>query len=93
MSSSLKRVALITGASGGIGQAAVQLFAAAKWEVIAVDRREGPQPTEGVSFLQADVSVSEDVIRVFAQIAAQEVRLDSLVNNAAIQLSKPILET
>ncbi len=93
MASSLKRVALITGASGGIGQAVVQLFAAAKWEVVAVDRREGPRPTEGVSFLQADVSIPEDVIRVFAQIAGQEGRLDSLVNNAAIQISKPILET
>ena len=93
MSSSLNRVALITGASGGIGQAAVQLFAAAKWEVVAVDRREGPRPTVGVSFIQADVSIPEDVIRVFARIAGQEGRLDSLVNNAAIQISKPILET
>lgn len=93
MSSSIKRVALITGASGGIGQAAVQLFAATNWEVVAVDRRPGPRPNEGVRFLQADVSTPEDVISVFAQIAGQEGRLDSLVNNAAIQISKPILET
>ena len=93
MSSSMKRVALITGASGGIGQAAVQLFAAAKWEVVAVDRRPGPPPTEGVSVIQADVSIPEDVIQIFARIAGQEGRLDSLVNNAAIQISKPILET
>jgi NAD(P)-dependent dehydrogenase (short-subunit alcohol dehydrogenase family) len=84
---------LITGASGGIGQAAVQLFAAADWVVVGVDRKEAPRPAEGVRFVQADVSSSEDVSRVFGELARQEGRLDALVNNAAIQINKPILTT
>lgn len=93
MASSIKRVALITGASGGIGQAAVQLFASADWQVVAVDRKAVPPPAEGVRFVQADVSSSDDVSRVFGELAGQEGRLDALVNNAAIQISKPILTT
>ena len=90
MASSMKRVALITGASGGIGQAAVQLFASADWQVVAVDRKTAPRPAEGVRFVQADVSSSDDVSRVFGELAGQDGRLDTLVNNAAIQVSKPL---
>jgi len=91
--SSNKRVALITGASGGIGQAAVRLFAAAGWLVVAVDRKDPSSPAEGVRFVKADVSISEDVTWVFAELAGQEGRLDALINNAAIQIHKPIITT
>ena len=89
----MKRVALITGASGGIGQAAVQLFTSANWQVVAADRKAAPRPAESVRFVQADVSSPDDVSRVFDELAGQEGRLDALVNNAAIQISKPILTT
>lgn len=89
----MKRVALVTGAGGGIGQATVQLFADTNWQVVAVDRKESSRSAEGVRIVKADVSLSEDVSRLIAEVAGQEGRLDCIVNNAAIQIGKPIYMT
>ena len=42
MTEQSQRVVLITGAAGGIGQAAVNLFHERGWRVIGVDRKERP---------------------------------------------------
>lgn len=89
-----KRVVMITGAAGGVGRATVQTFAENGWRVIGVDRAEfgGGFPADGL-FIRADISEPEDFEVIFAQAKKFSRRLDALVNNAAVQICKPLLET
>lgn len=88
------RTVLITGAARGIGRAAVALFAESSWRVIGLDRDpyEGAFPEPGL-FLQADLAVPESLIPIFAQISEYTENLHALVNNAALQIAKPFLDT
>ncbi len=85
---------LITGAAGGIGRATVALFAEKGWRVIGVDRSEFGDgfPQNGL-FLQSDISRPEDMEAIFEQAKAFTDSLDALVNNAALQVAKPLVET
>jgi glucose 1-dehydrogenase len=88
------RIMLITGAAGGIGRATVKVFAELGWRVIGVDRREfgEPFPLDGL-YIQADIANPDDIKRIFDQAAAFSPTLDALINNAAIQIAKPLVET
>ena len=95
----MTKTILITGAAGGIGRAAVSLFAQNGWRVIGVDRQpfaalSGAEgfPPNGL-FIQADVARPEDMQSIFEQAHAFTDSLDALVNNAALQVAKPLVET
>ncbi|HOT53416.1 MAG TPA: SDR family oxidoreductase [Anaerolineaceae bacterium] len=94
MTEQSQRDVLITGAAGGVGQAAVQLFSERGWRVIGVDRKEHPAdfPADGL-FLQTDIALPENIEMVFREASRFTSRLDALVNNAAYQLAKPLVET
>jgi len=85
---------LITGAAGGIGRATVALFAQMGWRVIGVDRLAfgAGFPASGL-FIQSDISIGENVESIFNQAQAFTGTLDALVNNAALQIAKPMLQT
>lgn len=89
-----KKVVLITGANGGIGRATVLAFAKQGWEVIGVDRHalDFAFPENGI-FIQTDISQPEHVEQLFRQVGEKFSQLDALVNNAAIQIAKPLIET
>jgi NAD(P)-dependent dehydrogenase (short-subunit alcohol dehydrogenase family) len=88
------KVVLITGAAGGIGRATVNLFAESGWSVIGVDRAPFGDgfPKNGL-FIEADISQPQDLEDIFSQAQGFSERLDALVNNAAVQIAKPLLET
>lgn len=88
----MKRIALITGAAGGIGRATVEVFAQSGWETIAADRKEGAGFPQGVTFRTCDVSEPSEVAELFRWLADRRPRLDALVNNAAILRVKPIVD-
>ncbi len=90
----MMRTMFITGAAGGIGRGAVQLFAQRGWRVIGVDRNPfGPDfPTNGL-FIQADMTSGRNLEDIFERIQTVTPTLDALVNNAGIQVAKPFLET
>ena len=87
------RVALITGAAGGIGQATVAAFVDSGWRVVAVDRVENGDLPAVVAFHRVDLTDIESVAGLFERLRDEPGRLDALVNNAGVQISKPILKT
>jgi glucose 1-dehydrogenase len=89
-----KRVMLITGAAGGIGRSIVEVFAQEGWRVIGVDRAEFGEgfPAEGV-FIRADISEPQQLEEIYLHAYKFTSTLDAVINNAAVQIAKPILET
>jgi len=90
------RVALITGASAGIGRASALAFAQAGYRVIASDVNEqGGEETasmitsshgkEKAGFYKADVSKEDDVVSLMKYIKDTYGRLDAAFNNAGIE--------
>ncbi len=89
-----QKIVLITGAAGGIGRAAVTLFAQKGWRVIGVDRNIfGDDFPQNGLFIQSDISRPEDMHAIFEKANAFTDSLDALVNNAAMQVAKPLIET
>jgi len=88
------KTVLITGAAGGIGRATVALFAEKSWRVVGVDRSPFGDgfPKNGL-FIQSDIARPEDMHDIFEQTRAFTDSLDVLVNNAAYQIAKPLIET
>jgi NAD(P)-dependent dehydrogenase (short-subunit alcohol dehydrogenase family) len=88
------KIVLITGAAGGIGRATVQLFSEKGWHVIGVDRNPfGDGFPENGLFVQSDIARPEDMHAIFEKAHAFTDQLDALVNNAAMQIAKPLIET
>jgi len=94
MSSQQTKTVLITGAAGGIGRATVHLFAESGWRVVGVDRGRFGEgfPANGL-FIQSDISVGENLEAIFEQVKTYTSSLEALVNNAAVQIAKPLVET
>ncbi len=88
------KIVMITGAAGGIGSATVALFAEKGWRVIGVDRAVfgSDFPGSGL-FIQSDISAPDSMKAIFEQAHGFTEKLDALINNAALQIAKPILET
>jgi NAD(P)-dependent dehydrogenase (short-subunit alcohol dehydrogenase family) len=87
------RVAIVTGGGVGIGQAAAILFAERGASVVIAGRTEGPcvETVQVISdaggratFVQCDVSVSEDVQRLVDETVRTYGRLDFAYNNAGV---------
>ncbi|MCJ7567343.1 MAG: SDR family oxidoreductase [Anaerolineales bacterium] len=88
----MERIALITGAAGGVGSATVEVFNKAGWTVLAVDRSEAGDFPESAMFFNTDVSDPASVAELFEAVRGKTDHLDALVNNAAIQICKPLIE-
>jgi NAD(P)-dependent dehydrogenase (short-subunit alcohol dehydrogenase family) len=75
------RVCVVTGASGGIGAATVELFRAQGAKVAGIDLRED---SPGDLALQADVTSEEQVRAALQRVRSEFGRIDVLFNNAGI---------
>jgi NAD(P)-dependent dehydrogenase (short-subunit alcohol dehydrogenase family) len=97
MSSDTGKVALISGAARGIGEATVRLFAASGYTVVASDVLPvGEWDLEpGVAAISESLDVrDEDAVAALVQRADRELgRIDVLANIAGIVLVKPLDET
>ncbi len=88
------RTMLITGAAGGIGRATVKLFAELGWQVIGVDRGEFSEPfPAGGLYIQADISDPRVLETIYKEAHDYTNVLDAVINNAAVQIAKPLIET
>lgn len=89
----MQRTALVTGAAGGIGRAIVDAFAGAGWRVVAVDK----QPLDDISPLaraiRADLALPQAPATIARELERDAQGLDALINNAAIDMCRPLIET
>lgn len=90
MSSSLKQqsrpVAIVTGASAGIGDASARALHAAGYRVFGTYRRPPATRSPGIEYLPCDVTSDESVKAAVGQVLDQAGRIDLLVNNAGVGL-------
>ena len=81
-----RRVAIVTGASGGIGEATARALQAAGYRVFGTYRRPPATRVVGVEYLACDVTSDEGVQTAVGQVLAKAGRVDLLVNNAGVGL-------
>ena len=81
---------LITGVNGDIGQSIVKEFKKYNWFVIGIDIVENTNTKYIDKFVQCDISNPEKIERLINNLQIN--KLDCIVNNAAIQICKPMWE-
>ncbi|HEY9100628.1 oxidoreductase [Chitinimonas sp.] len=79
-------VALVTGASSGIGRATTQALLQAGYRVFGTSRKEVVEGVDGVTMLNCDVTDDASVQSMMAEVLHQAGRIDLLVNNAGVGL-------
>jgi NAD(P)-dependent dehydrogenase (short-subunit alcohol dehydrogenase family) len=93
----VERVAIVTGASSGIGRACAERFASAGWRLVLVARRASPLE-ETASRTGAATVCGDVAAAVTSHVAVTTAldrfgRLDAVVGNAGITLAKTIDDT
>jgi NAD(P)-dependent dehydrogenase (short-subunit alcohol dehydrogenase family) len=86
------KVAIVTGASQGIGAGLVKAYRAAGFSVVANSRSIAPSDDPGVAAVAGDIADPAVAERVVATAVERFGRLDTLVNNAGIFTPKPFTE-
>jgi short-subunit dehydrogenase len=80
------KVAIVTGASSGIGKATAGALARAGFAVFGTSRRAVENGPKGVAMLACDVIDDASVKELVAQVLSRAGRIDLLVNNAGLGL-------
>jgi NAD(P)-dependent dehydrogenase (short-subunit alcohol dehydrogenase family) len=90
--SNVQKVAVITGASQGIGAALVPAYRKLGYAVVANSRSIAPSDDPGVLAVAGDVAVPGTGARIIAEAIDRFGRVDSLVNNAGVFVAKPFTD-
>lgn len=87
--SSERKVAVITGASQGIGKALVEAYLDRDYRVVATSRTIAPSDDPDVATVSGDIGDPATGPAVVAAALARFGRIDTLVNNAGIFVAAP----
>ena len=87
-----QKVAVVTGASQGIGAGLVAAYRTLGFAVVANSRNIEPSADPDVLTVQGDISDPVTAERVIATGVKQFGRIDTLVNNAGVFIAKPFTE-
>ncbi len=92
MSDKGQKVAIITGGSRGIGASLVAAYRRQGWGVVATARTRKPTEDPGVLTVDGDIADPATADRIVGAALERFGRIDTLVNNAGVYISKPFTE-
>jgi NAD(P)-dependent dehydrogenase (short-subunit alcohol dehydrogenase family) len=81
------KIALVTGASSGIGEATAERLAQAGYRVYGTSRRVSPAGQRSFDMLSLDVARDESVDAAVEEVLRLHGRIDLLVNNAGVSVA------
>jgi NAD(P)-dependent dehydrogenase (short-subunit alcohol dehydrogenase family) len=87
-----EKVAIITGASQGIGAALVKAYRDRNYRVVATSRSIKPSDDDAIVAVSGDIADRKTAEQAIAEALTRFGRIDTLVNNAGIFISKPFTE-
>jgi NAD(P)-dependent dehydrogenase (short-subunit alcohol dehydrogenase family) len=87
-----RKVALVTGASQGIGAGLVAGFRASGYAVVGTARSIRPSEEPDYLTVEGDIAEAETAAHVVEQAVARFGRIDSLINNAGVFIGKPFTD-
>ena len=87
-----KKVALITGGSEGIGAGLVAAYRGRGWGVVANSRTIKPSEDANIVTVDGDVADPATDNRIVSAAVERFGRIDTLINNAGIFMSKPFTD-
>jgi len=92
MNTQYQKVAVITGASQGLGAGMVDAYRKLGYAVVATSRNITPSGDPGILTVQGDIADPATAERVIAAGLAEFGRIDTLVNNAGVFVAKPFTD-
>lgn len=87
-----KKVAVITGASQGMGEALVKAYRQRDYRVVATARTIAPSNDPDILAVPGDISDAATGERVIGEGVKRFGRIDTLINNAGIFVAKPFTQ-
>jgi len=87
-----RKVAIITGGSQGIGAGLVAEYRRREWAVVATSRKIEPDKDPDVLTVDGDIAEAGTVDRIMSAALGRFGRIDTLVNNAGVFISKPFTD-
>ena len=92
MSEAGQKVAIVTGGSQGIGAGLVEGYRQRGWAVVANSLHIKPSQDPDVLTVQGDISEQATADQIISQTIDRFGRVDTLVNNAGVFVSKPFTD-
>jgi NAD(P)-dependent dehydrogenase (short-subunit alcohol dehydrogenase family) len=92
MSEQDHKVVIVTGGSRGIGAGVVAGYRRQGWAVVAASRTAGPAADPGVHAVEGDIAQPDTIDRIISEALERFGRIDTLVNNAGVFISKPFTD-
>ena len=92
MSEKGQKVAIITGGSQGIGAGVVAAYRRQGWSVVANARAMKPAEDPDVLTVEGDITDPATADRIISAALTRFGRIDTLVNNAGVYISKPFTD-
>jgi len=87
-----QKVAIVTGASQGLGAAIVDAYRGLDYAVVANSRSIAPSDDPGVAAVAGDIADPATADRIVGTAIELFGRVDTLINNAGVFVSKPFTE-
>ncbi len=92
MSGNGQQVAIVTGGSQGIGAALVVAYRQQGWRVVANARKIKPSGDPDVLTVDGDIADPATAERIVSETLGRFGRIDTLINNAGVYISKPFTD-